>query len=253
VPSRARAASVMGAVALTVVLLSAAPAPAQPAEPTPAEIADALKAVKADPNLATERRIKSPRWRTDDTQTPGRRPGWLRWLANLFRWLDESARVLMWIAIIGGLAGATAYFLRLMRDAEEEREHDAFVAPTHVHELDIRPESLPDDIGAAARALWDRGQHRASLALLYRGLLSRLAHVHRAPIRDSTTEGDCIELAARHLAPASLGYVTRLVGTWQVTVYARRPVVDETVHALCDDFSSALALRSQVTAGESLT
>jgi hypothetical protein len=242
-----------GALASIVVLLSAAPVPAQPAEPTAADVAGAIKAVKADPNLATERRIKTLRWRANEAQTPGRRPGWLRWLANLFRWLDESARVLMWIAIIGGLAGATAYFLRLMRDVEEEREHDAFVAPTHVHELDIRPESLPDDIGAAARALWDRGQHRASLALLYRGLLSRLAHVHRAPIRDSTTEGDCIELASRHLAPASLGYVTRLIAAWQAMVYARRPVVDETVHTLCDDFSSALARRPPVTAGESLT
>jgi hypothetical protein len=159
----------------------------------------------------------------------------------------------MWLVIICGLAGAIAYFVRMMRDVEEEQEHDAFVAPTHVRELDIRPESLPDDIGAAARALWDRGQHRASLALLYRGLLSRLAHVHRAPIRDSTTEGDCIELASHHLAPAARGYVMRLVRTWQVMVYAQQPVVDETVHALCNDFSAALARRGAATPGESLT
>ena len=81
--------------------------------------------------------------------------------------------------------------------ARAPRGDDAFVAPTHVRDLDIRPESLPDDIGAAARALWDRGEHRAALALLYRGLLSRLAHVHRLPIRDSSTEGDCLALAAR--------------------------------------------------------
>ena len=44
-----------------------------------------------------------------------------------------------------------------------------FVAPSHVRDLDIRPESLPDDVGAAALALWQRGEQRAALALLYRG------------------------------------------------------------------------------------
>ncbi len=48
--------------------------------------------------------------------------------------------------------------------------------PSHVRELDIRPESLPDDIGAAVRALWLAGERRAALSLLYRGTLSRLVH-----------------------------------------------------------------------------
>ena len=112
-----------------------------------------------------------------------------------------------------------------------------------MRDLDIRPESLPEDIGAAARALWDRGEHRAALALLYRGLLSRLAHVHRIPIRDSSTEGDCLALAASHLPQRSREYASRLVRVWQRFVYGGQHTEAATVHALCDDFGVARSAR----------
>jgi len=120
------------------------------------------------------------------------------------------------------------------------RREERFVAPTHVRDLDIRPESLPRDIGIAARALWDRGEHRAALALLYRGMLSRLAHVHRVPIRDSSTEGDCLALAASHLTQEGREYASRLVRVWQRFVYAGQDTQPATVYVLCDDFASAL-------------
>ena len=88
-----------------------------------------------------------------------------------------------------------------------------------MQDLDIRPESLPPNIGAAARALWDRGEHRAALALLYRGLLSRLAHVHQVPVRDSSTEGDCLALCRAHLAGPGIDYAARLIVLWQAAVY----------------------------------
>src|SRR6202000_1197205 len=88
-------------------------------------------------------------------------------------------------------------------------------APTHVQDLDIRPESLPENVGAAARGLWEGGDHRAALSLLYRGLLSRLVHVHHVPIRDSSTEGDTLQLAATRLSEDKQDYVTRLIRVWQ--------------------------------------
>ena len=113
--------------------------------------------------------------------------------------------------------------------------------PTHVQDLDIRPESLPPDIGAAARELWDRGEQRAALALLYRGLLSRLAHVYEVPIRDSSTEGDCLTLAARKLDAGRLDYATRLVRTWQRAIYGGLSIDDALVHELCAHFDIHLA------------
>jgi uncharacterized protein DUF4129 len=233
-------------VAMAALLLMAAAAGAaaprrQQGAPAPTreEIGRALDAVKADPLLKAERTFKTLRW-NDTTQRETRSSPWLSWLGGLFRWLDQSARVLIWTAA-AVLAGMLVVFLlRMIRAARGAADFAAFVAPTHVRDLDIRPETLPDDVGRAARELWDRGEHRAALALLYRGLLSRLAHVHHIPIRDSTTEGDCLALAATHLTDQRRDYAARLVRVWQRAVYGGEPSPSPVVYALCDGFAAAL-------------
>lgn len=242
----ARFRLVAAAVVFTMMLSPGIAFVQQPAmqdeseSPGQAEIARALEKVKADPNLATERTIKTLRWKDSTPKKPSATPWWLAWIVGLFRWLSESARVLVWCAA-GALAGVLVVFIiRLARKLRLPHGEERFVAPTHVRDLDIRPETLPNDIGAAARALWDRGEHRAALALLYRGLLSRLAHVHRIPIRDSSTEGDCLALAATHLPAARHDYASRLVRVWQHAVYGREEVQTATVYGLCDGFASAL-------------
>jgi hypothetical protein len=206
------------------------------------EIDRALAKVKADPNLATEQTIKTLKWRSSgENKGRSRLPAWLAWTVELFRWIDQSARALVWcaVAVLAGLLGV--YISRLVRALERRgARSDGFIAPTHVRDLDIRPETLPDDIGAAARALWDRGEHRAALALLYRGMLSRLAHVHRVPIRDSSTEGDCLALTAGHLAAARHEYTAHLIRVWQRSVYGDETVSGAIVHELCDGFAGAL-------------
>jgi hypothetical protein len=247
VPSRAdtreRAAtmSVLTAAALLLVgaLVRQETLRAQQETPGPAEIARALDAVKADPNLATERTIKMLRWKTSDAKSSAP-PSWLAWIAGLFLWLEQSGRTAIWCAaaILAGML--VVYIVRIAGVRRGPRPDTSFVAPTHVQDLDIRPETLPPDIGAAARALWNRGDRRASLALLYRGMLSRLAHVHGVPIRDSSTEGDCLALAASHLAAQGCEYATRLVSVWQRAVYGREDVQTTIVYALCDEFGAVL-------------
>lgn len=210
------------------------------APPDDAAVARAVEQVKADPNLATERTIKTLRWKDDGAPSPRRdRPAWLEWVAGFFRWLDQTSRVLVWAAVAALAALLAFYFVRTVRAWDPAGDEGAFVAPTHVQDLDIRPESLPPDVGAAARALWDRGEHRAALALLYRGLLSRLAHVHQLPVRDSSTEGDCLALSARMPAPGP-DYASRLIGLWQAAVYGHLDAETSAVHALCDGFAPAL-------------
>ena len=116
--------------------------------------------------------------------------------------------------------------------------------PSFVNELDIRPESLPRDIAAAARALARRGDVRAALSLLYRGALSRLVHEHTVPIRAASTEGECLRLAARVLPDAGSAYFARLVAAWQTEVYAGRSAEATTVDTLCDEFDAHFASTS---------
>jgi hypothetical protein len=232
---------------LNVALPVAAAQPQNPSTrlpgetPDQAEILRAIEAVKSDPNLATERTIKTLRWKRPTNERASKAPVWVAWIAGLFWWIEESARVLVWgIAIL--LFGFMAAFVvrAVRRHGSAESVTEAFTAPTHVRDLDIRPESLPDDIGAAARARWERGEHRLALALLYQGLLSRLAHVHRIAIRESSTEGECLALAAHRLRHESYLYASRLVAVWQGAVYGSEVVQPAAVYALCDGFASAL-------------
>jgi hypothetical protein len=227
-------------------LLSSAP-PARAVggtAPTQQEIEHAVETVKKDPNLAAERTVKTPKWiGSNDKEKPRtnhRWPDWLSWIPNLFSWIGQASQMLVWV-LIAALVGLLVLFIaRLVRDTRLSPKGSRFVAPTHVQDLDIRPESLPPDIGAAARALWDGGEQRAALALLYRGLLSRLAHVHEVAIRDSSTEGDCLTLAARKLDPARIAYITQLVRTWQRFTYGGQPIEDAAVHELCAGFAANL-------------
>jgi hypothetical protein len=230
-----------------LVLLLAVAAPALYAgEPlTSAEIESAVAALKSDPDFATETTVRRLAWdkqteEKEESPSSTRTPKWLKWFFNLFAWILQTSRMLFWLLIGILVAGLIVLLVRLFSTRGSEARAAGFLAPTHVQDLDIRPESLPNDIGAAARELWDRGQHRAALALLYRGLLSRLAHVYEVPIRDSSTEGDCLMLAARVLETRRTDYATRLVRTWQRAIYGGLSIDNSVMHELCAGFDTHL-------------
>jgi hypothetical protein len=227
------------------LLLSVLPIQAAPIgqAPTRAEITQAIEAVKADPNLTPEQTVRSLKWVQSADSEP-RKPieprGGFEWLIDLVSWVAQSARALVWVtmALLAGLL--VVFVLRHVRERAPSMGKRRKIIPTHVQDLDIRPESLPDNIGAAARTLWDAGHHRSALSLLYRGLLSRLVHVHNIPIRDSSTEGDTLQLTAARMPIDKTDYVNRLIGIWQHAVYGGRAPDTGVLHGLCDEFAPAL-------------
>jgi hypothetical protein len=229
--------------------LTSAAQPAAPLEdratPARSEVRAALEMVKSDPNLAPARTVNMLRWAEPEQVTD--EPWWwqwanavVRWFRGFFGWIAESGRYVIWVAgaLLGGLL--LVYVVRLVRGRGLPRVPKPFAAPSHVRDLDIRPASLPDDVGSAARTLWQRGDRRAALALLYRGSLSRLVHVHGVPIRASATEGECLALARPRLAESSARYVARLVETWAAAVYGGLSPAEAVFEALCSEFRSAL-------------
>ena len=231
--------------AAVAVLLFAAFASAADRAPTgeftQKQVTTALGEVKKDPNLAADRTIRTLKWVDIEKQKKPPDRSWLNWLRDLFGWITQNARFLFWLVLALLVGLLLIYLWRLVRNWSLPEASRRIDAPSFVRDLDIRPESLPADIGAAARQLWDGGEHRSALALLYRGLLSRLVHVHQVPIKDSTTEGDCLTLANRHLSDEERKvYVASLVRLWQRAVYGGERVPTESVHALCDGFARAL-------------
>lgn len=209
--------------------------------PTADQIDAAMQQLEQDPNLGRERKTRTLKWLSDDKPRPASDvPAWLLWLQELLRWIASSARMILWILAALLAALVVVYVLRLLRSRSTMAKGDAFIAPSHVRELDIRPESLPADIGAAALKLWQEGEQRRALALLYRGLLSRMVHVHRAPVRDSTTEGECLTLARRCLPTNAGEFAAALVTTWQRAVYGGLAPATAQVQALCAGFAPAM-------------
>lgn len=233
-------------LAVAVAAFAALDLHAQPdLMPARNEVREALEAIRSDPNLAPERNVRMLRWAEPEASTD--EPWWAewlnalaRWLRGLFDWLAEGGRYIVWM-LGAALAGMLfVYVARLLRRRGLPGGPERAQAPSHVRDLDIRPESLPEDVGRAALALSERGEQRAALALLYRGLLSRLVHVHAVPVRASSTEGECLVLARPRVGAASAAYAARLVGVWSATVYGGAAAEPETVRALCGEFAAAL-------------
>jgi hypothetical protein len=231
---------------LTLGSTGAAAGDAAPDEPiTAAQIEAAIERVAQDPNLGATKTIRTLRWKDKAERERRAPPGWLEWIGALFGWIASMSRVFVWVSI-ALLVGVIGLFLaRYVRTFGSRRVTAQSPAPTHVRDLDIRPESLPEDIGAAAWECWESGQPRAAMSLLYRGLLSRLVHVHALPIRDSATEGDCLDLVRTHL-PERQDFVLRLVQMWGHFVYGGQFPSSSDVRELCDTFACALRPTTEV-------
>jgi Domain of unknown function (DUF4129) len=219
--------------------------------PTPQQIRDATEAVYNDPDLHGLKADRELRFKNrEQPKEPDPSPN-LRWLRDLARWFSEAGRWLMWLGMAALAALLIVHLRRWIAVRGEAAGGRALALPSHVRDLDIRPQSLPDDLPAAVRALWQRGESRAALSLLYRGALSRLVHDHAVPVRAASTEGECATLAARHLDSERGAFVARLIGLWQLAVYGARLPDGNAVLAVCDEFDARLPRRvaAATTAG----
>ncbi|MFO1409837.1 MAG: hypothetical protein U1F06_05590 [Steroidobacteraceae bacterium] len=223
--------------------------PAAPGAASPptlrARVGAAVDALRRDPNLGGRQTVRTLHW-VDRKQAAAQPSSTLRrllhWLAEGFRWIAALGRALILAAVVVLVALLAVYLLRSAARRQRFVPPQTQEPPEFVRGLDIRPESLPEDVGAAALALWRAGGQRAALALLYRGLLSRAVHVQRVPIRDSSTEGDCLRLCAAHCATATQAHALRLVRTWELAVYRGQLPEEPQVASLCAEFAAALAI-----------
>jgi hypothetical protein len=104
--------------------------------------------------------------------------------------------------------------------------------------LEVRPETLPEDIGAAALGLARAGQLLGALSLLYRGVLATLLHRDGLELAGGDTEEDCLQKSASRIALPAHAYFARLLLAWQRLAYARRTVPMDEVEQLCADWAA---------------
>lgn len=161
--------------------------------------------------------------------------------------LAEIFRFLIWVVVVSLAIWVAINFRRWLTLIERKKRYRP--RATHVAGLDIRPESLPDDVAAYALAALDQGSLRDALSLLYRATLSKLLSSIDTDLPPGATESECLQalqiaLQARNttlVEPPPLRdannhpgflFLKTLTPLWISTAWAHRPPAHEEIRAL---------------------
>ena len=155
----------------------------------------------------------------------------LRAWSELLQSIAAIVRALVWVAL-AAIIIALLWYSRGLFTGLRADNIAPYRAPDQLFGLDVRPDSLPPDIDAAARTLIDAGRIRDALSLLYRGALSALVNRFAIELESGATEGDALNAARRALVSPSGDYFAQLVYAWQAAAYADRLPADDNARAL---------------------
>ncbi|APV49498.1 hypothetical protein BWI17_07270 [Betaproteobacteria bacterium GR16-43] len=230
-------AGVFAAVMLALVLLPAS----MPTRAAGKDPATEIKAVMAAPDFGKtemKRRLEyvGPTWESKDDK-PSTKTEW-KWLEKIALFFSELARFATWI-VGGTVLAAVLYFLaRYLRF--HGRASGARDRPDFLFGLDVRPDSLPEDVAAAATTLVREGRTREALSLLYRGALVRFLDRGLEFLRGDT-EGDCVRKVDVAEPEPTRAFFRRLVSAWQSIAYGHRSVGADAVLALAGEWHRQFA------------
>jgi len=177
--------------------------------------------------------IESMRWQRRNPVAPQQDGTDISWLG---RALAEIARVAFWIIAALAIGYALWWAARMVPRARAALG-EAYRPPASLFGMEIAPEKLPADIGAAAAALARAGRLREALALLYRGALSDLVHRRGVELLASHTELEALQLATKRLDSDRSAYLQTLVRTWRECAYSRRAPGQPEVEHLASGFA----------------
>ncbi len=186
---------------------------------------------------------KSKTWKIKkfDFETSNETPEWIKVISVIFAKIIEYALwILLFIAML--MLFLTRHQWLHLFSLERDKE-EAYQAPDILFGMDVREESLPDDIIGEAKRLWQQQKARESLSLLYRGALVHLLNKEKLPLENSHTEGDILKLSKKTLANNKQHYLSQLTAQWQLIAYAHRIPKEDAMDWLFthwqQDFSNA--------------
>jgi hypothetical protein len=181
----------------------------------------------------------------------------IKWLLDLLEGSEGKAiglgqvfELLLWLLVIG-LIVLLIYRYRHWLSAQFVRVGAAPVIkekPVTLFGMDVRQESLPDDVNAAAMKLLHAGDKRAALALLYRASLAHLIFTG-VNIEDGFTELECVQTMKMdlptliktqedHIYMASrIDYFSRLTSVWRRLAYGHLFPDEQELLQLCSNWN----------------
>jgi hypothetical protein len=227
----------------------------EPTEPTPglrpeSEPKRQITEIMQRKEFGETKEIKVPQWFQKKDKPKATKSGFdFRWI----KWIGETLAPFLKGIFLALLFAAVAWVLWHFRSGigRAFKRKKTFLPPDVLFGLDIRPENLPDDVSAVAWSLWQDGNQRAALALLYRGALVFLIHTHQVELGIGSTEGDCLRAAVdAHDAHDTLDapgriYFGELTKAWLLTAYRHTPPEEELAKRLCLEWRAHFHQRGQ--------
>ena len=207
--------------------------------------ADIIKQVLEDKDFGGEKtsdtwRLKDFKMDKDDDNMD------LAWVEDIVRSLANVMEVLLWAGII---MLVLFLILRISQAiAPQDNKATKRTVPAVISGLDIRPQSLPDDVAASARQLWIEGRYRDAMSLLYRGTVSSLVHAYEIELSEGSTEGDVILAAQPRLRDETQQYLAHVTRAWQSIAYAHRQPHDTEAMPLFEHWQSHFGQRDALNA-----
>lgn len=242
---RARGVTAVAALCLAVCL-ALGPAPAASAASAPRCPVDRAEDARACMEQVLEgpdfqRTVKVDVWRPR-ASVPD-----LDFLGPFYRWISalvsNVVRVGAWLALpvlVAILAVAIARGLRRRRASVSPGERAGEIR----RGFDLRPESLPDDALAAARARFAAGDASGALSLLYRAALVELARRFTLRLPASATEGECERIARGAGDSRLVQDFAEVSRAWLFCAYGRRPPAPDEFDALCARWAAGFGARA---------
>lgn len=216
--------------------------------PTNPVAAQHIAHVMQQPEFNTKLSLENWEYKDKKTDAAQPRAAWdsalLSQIGRALAWLVKGA---LYLALFIGIVWLILNRQRWLKAWRGIKPVAAYQAPQQLFGLDLRPASLPADIPAAARALWQSGQARAAMSLLYRGALSRLTVNDVVQLKASDTEGDCVHAVASVVTPPTGDYFKRLTQAWQTVAYAARTPAAAEAEQLCADFDQHFASQGRAS------
>ncbi len=158
--------------------------------------------------------------------------------ANFFAGIGQFIIVVLLIAPLIFYLLKSRFFEGGITAVRKQKES----APQTVFGMDISPASIPENPEIESLKLWQKGEHREALSLLYRAALSILIHSAAIPIHPSFTELECQKKISEQAGKKEAHYFKKLTNCWIKMAYAHRIVTEKEHQELVEEWKEVFAL-----------
>ncbi len=177
-----------------------------------------------------------PEWFINFISLMEKHGGFLSTLAEVIAYPFKYLEALLWILVIVLIAWLVYRYRQQIKTfiSPNDSEDELVTIPDVMFGLDVRRESMPDDVPEAIQALWEAGDTRDAVSLLYRASLSELIHQYGFAFSESDTEGECLDLVKQQGESNLSDFTQQLTHCWQQLAYGHIEPETSDVETLCD-------------------